>query len=76
MGTGAGAGGGLYVSNARSNEDLAGPFSTFNVGIGIYTASFSHGGGVWDLNLGVAKSIGLSASHYTTYTFPINDTCR
>ena len=38
VGFGAGAGGGFYITNPRSNHDLAGPFDTLQHDFNIYSA--------------------------------------
>jgi hypothetical protein len=69
-----GVGGGISFTNAANPEDLQGPANTWNVNVGIFGGSLSTSGGIWQLNLGLAKGWGLDVSHYRTYSRIIHKT--
>ncbi len=81
LGAYAGEGPGLWTSNARSVQDLQGPFKTDSVNVGFdgvqLGIQFSYGDNpqgdpIWDLSLsppgGPGGGVGLSASSQTTVT--------
>src|SRR5262249_45129772 len=70
-GAGAGIGVGVFYTNAGSVSGLAGAFQTINVGYGIFSFQIAWSGEIYELSLGVAKSVGVSSSAYQTDTHVI-----
>jgi len=84
LGAYAGAGPSVTVTNARSIQQLGGPFTTWtlNVGFGPVKGSLqlSYGSGIWELSIGppvpfVAPGIGGSLSKVTTNTVTTKTGC-
>jgi RHS repeat-associated protein len=69
----AGAGAGVFLTNARSAGELRGPFNThsFNVGVGPIRASLQIGvsGKTWIGSLTFGPGVGISGSSYPTNTW-------
>lgn len=79
----AGVGFSGFLTNARSVNQLSGPFqtSTLNVGVGPFkfSASLSTGGGIWELSFGppfAGVGAGLSVSSVVTNTVTSNGGCH
>jgi RHS repeat-associated protein len=72
VGASAGIGGGVFLTNASTVQQLGGPFATVTVTVGIFTVQVSSAndanGVTWFGSLSVSKGIGLSASAYPTTT--------
>jgi RHS repeat-associated protein len=69
----AGAGMGVFVSNAQSPMQLAGPFAQWNANVGFgpgYSVSFSYdnASGTWVLSITQGPGAGISGSALTTTT--------
>ncbi|WP_200215480.1 FG-GAP-like repeat-containing protein [Micromonospora coerulea] len=76
LGVGAGVGAGLFITNASSVADLAGPFEVKNLGFTIINLQYATDGRIWQFSFGVAKSTGASVSWYRTTTVPISTTAK
>jgi len=69
MGGALGAGGGFSFSNAGSPSDLAGHARTWSTTLGPYNFSLSFGeNGIYTLQTGMGKGLGLDVSVYDTST--------
>jgi hypothetical protein len=73
LGAFAGAGGGVFATNATDPCQLAGPFNTlsFNLGVGPvkFSGQFGYGGGTWIGGATVGPGLGVSVSKYPTNTW-------
>jgi hypothetical protein len=83
MGAYAGVGPNVNVTNAASAQQLAGPFTTLSVNVGIGIANlgvqFSFGGGIWQFSVTpplVSAGIGAAASVVTTNTKATHTGCK
>jgi len=74
VGAGAGVGWQLFVTNATSVNDLAGPFTSLQAGIGIFGIQLASDGRIYQFSFGISKSWGESFSIYKTTTVPIDST--
>ncbi len=75
LGASAGAGVSGFITNASNVEQLAGPFSTYSLNVGVgpfqFSAQLATGGGVWELGVSPpfgGITFGASASKMTTCT--------
>jgi hypothetical protein len=68
----AGAGGGIFITNANAVQELRGAFNTYtyNLGIGPRQASiqFSEYQGTWIVSFTTGPGFGVNSSTYHTYT--------
>jgi RHS repeat-associated protein len=71
-GVSAGAGVGVFFTNAKDVTQLGGPFSTLNVNLYVVSIQIAIKGSTWYGALTFGKGIGLSTSSYTTQT-PITE---
>ncbi len=70
LGLSSGLGIGLNLGNMGQKTDLEGPFNQYNLAVGVLSVSYAFSGDYWLLSVGVARSIGLSASQYSTVARP------
>jgi RHS repeat-associated protein len=63
-----GAGIGGFFTNAKSVNDLEGPFKSININLPMVSIQFSFGGGIGLLSVTAGPSLGLSVSYYPTNT--------
>jgi RHS repeat-associated protein len=68
-----GVGGGAFLTNANSAEDLSGPFDTFSLNIGVgpgqFSIQFGISCGTWLVSFTMGPGIGASGSRYPTNTW-------
>jgi len=83
LGAYAGIGPNVFVTNAASAQQVAGPFTTvsINVGVGVdnFGAQLSFGGGIWQLSVTppmISLGIGAAGSVVTTNTVATPTGCR
>lgn len=73
LGLFAGVGGGAFLTNADSANDLKGPFDTFNFNIGVgpgqFSLQFGISCGTWIISATVGPGAGVDGSRYPTNTF-------
>jgi RHS repeat-associated protein len=79
-----GAGPSVFVTNARSVQQLKGPFATYTLNVGAgpvkFSAQFSTANGIWQASVGpplpyVSAGVGASFSKMTTNTFTTSTGC-
>jgi hypothetical protein len=68
LGASAGAGGGIFVSNAQSFDQLNGGFDSYQVAVGPLNFEYAYSGDVWTFSGVVARGTGGGITHYQTYT--------
>ena len=83
LGAYAGIGPNVFVTNAASAQQLAGPFTTVSINVGIGVANFgaqlSFAGGIWELSVTppmVSLGIGAAGSVVTTNTVATHTGCH
>ena len=81
LGAYAGGGGGVYLSNAQSQNQLKGPFAQWNVNIGFgpgYSFSFAYDNisRIWILSATNGPGVGLSGTALTTNTAASSGGCH
>jgi RHS repeat-associated protein len=68
-GAAAGAGGGIFVSNATSFEDLNGYFDSYQAALGpIGGVEIAYSGDIWTFSYTYGRGAGVGITHYQTYT--------
>jgi RHS repeat-associated protein len=79
----AGVGPNFFVTNGASAQQLAGPFTTVSVNVGIGVANFgmqvSSGGGIWQVSITppiISFGFGAAGSVITTNTVATNTGCQ
>jgi hypothetical protein len=70
-----GAGAGVYVSNATSNNDMLGAFTSTGIAtpwfsVQMDTGTNNSGQSIWSASFTVGPSLGAGFYQYQTYTFP------
>jgi hypothetical protein len=79
----AGAGGGVFVTNAQSVAQLSGPFTVYSLNVGFgpfqFSAQLALGGNIWEASLSLpmaGATFGASASRITTNTVTTAGNCQ
>jgi len=78
VGKSAGAGSGLYLTNAKVAGQLEGPFTTLQASLGRYGVSVSWSQGIWTASVtqSLISAPTKSFALYTTYTRTTGKACR
>jgi RHS repeat-associated protein len=69
LGAAAGIGGGLFITNANTVNDLGGAFDSVNVNLPLFGVQVAFGGGIWSVALTAGVSAGGDVSIYPTNTW-------
>ena len=72
----AGAGGGVWFTNAKSVCELEGPFNTWNLNLPLLSIQVEIANGIWMVSATYGKSWGASGSGYPTKTKALWSGCK